>query len=44
MGFLFNAMERMKVMKDFIELVRLLFKETNVVVCFDGSISIPFMI
>jgi hypothetical protein len=44
MGFLFNVMERMKVMKEFTGMVRLLFKEANVVVCFDGSISIPFKI
>jgi hypothetical protein len=37
-------MERMKVMKEFIGMVRLLFKEANVAVCFDGSISIPFKI
>jgi hypothetical protein len=43
-GFLFNVMERMKVMKEFIGMVRLLFKEANVAVCFDGSISIPFKI
>jgi hypothetical protein len=43
-GFLFNVMERMKVMKEFIGIIRIMFKKANVVVCFDGSISIPFKI